>query len=136
MATSVPLWKGKKLHGLPIQLITVFLSTLARLDSTDGKIESLLRPLSTLHSADLICHLWQQYVNIALFPLGNSSVAIRREMTVFNSQNVSRIEGAANQVVQRSIDGPPSLHDLVVWLILESRSHRVVDCSAFQTKED
>lgn len=61
--------------------------------------------MSTLHSADLICHLWQQYVNVALFPLGSSSVAVRREMTVLNSQTMSRIEGAANQVVQRVIDG-------------------------------
>jgi hypothetical protein len=61
-----------------------------------------------LHSADLICHLWQQYVNIALFPLASSSVAVRREMAVFNNQNISRIEGAANQVVQRVIDGETS----------------------------
>jgi hypothetical protein len=81
-----------------------FHSALGRSDPIDSKIDVLLRPLGLLHAADMICHLWQQYVNIALFPLGNSSVAIRREMTVFNSQNVSRIEGAANQVVQRVID--------------------------------
>jgi hypothetical protein len=80
-------------------------STLSRLEATDGRIETLLKALTILYAADLICHLWQQYVNVALFPLGNSSVAIRREMTVFNSQTVSRIEGAANQVIQRVIDG-------------------------------
>lgn len=55
--------------------------------------------------ADMICHLWQQYVNIALMPLSSSSVTIRREMVIFNNQTINRIEGTANAVVQRVTDG-------------------------------
>lgn len=42
---------------------------------------------------------------MALFPLASSSVTIRREMTVFNNQTVSRIEGGANSLLQRVADG-------------------------------
>lgn len=52
----------------------------------------------------MICHLWQQYVNIALMPLSSSSVTIRREMLIFNNQTISRIEGTANALVQRVTD--------------------------------
>jgi tRNA U54 and U55 pseudouridine synthase Pus10 len=54
---------------------------------------------------DLICYLWQQYVTTALLPLASSSVAIRREMVVFNNQTISRVEGAINNLLQRSADG-------------------------------
>jgi tRNA U54 and U55 pseudouridine synthase Pus10 len=53
----------------------------------------------------MICHLWQQYVNIALMPLSSSSVTTRREMVIFNNQTISRIEGAANSLLQRVTDG-------------------------------
>lgn len=59
---------------------------------------------------DLICHLWQQYINTALLPLASSSVTVRREMVVFNNQTVSRIEGGANNVMQRVTDS------VVAWL--------------------
>jgi hypothetical protein len=75
-----------------------------RLEAADGKSEPNLQPLTILRSVDLICHLWQQYANMALFPLASSSVTIRREMTVFNNQTVSRIEGGANSVLQRVAD--------------------------------
>jgi hypothetical protein len=42
---------------------------------------------------------------MALFPLAASSVTTRREMTVFNNQTVSRIEGTANTLLQRMTDG-------------------------------
>ena len=83
-------------------------SALSRVESADTKVEPNLQPLTVLRSADLICHLWQQYVNMALFPLASSSVTIRREMTVFNNQTVSRIEGAANSLLQKTADGGPS----------------------------
>jgi exocyst complex component 5 len=54
---------------------------------------------------DLITHLWQQYVNVALLPLASSSVTIRREMVVFNNQTVSKVEGAANSLMQKLTDG-------------------------------
>jgi len=78
---------------------------IARLEVADSKLEASLQPLEVLHSVDLICHLWQQYTNMALFPLAASSVTTRREMTIFNIQTVSRIEGAANALLQRMIDG-------------------------------
>lgn len=42
---------------------------------------------------------------MALFPLAASSVTTRREMTIFNNQTVSRIEGASNTLIQRMTDG-------------------------------
>jgi Exocyst complex component Sec10 len=79
-------------------------SSIARLETTDMKTEPTLQPLNVLHSADLICHLWQRYVNVALFPLASTSVTVRREMVVYNNQAVSRIEGAANSLIQRLVD--------------------------------
>lgn len=43
---------------------------------------------------------------MALLPLASSSVTVRREMVVYNNQTVSRIEGAANSIMQRTTDGP------------------------------
>lgn len=80
----------------------------ARIDPSDTKTEPSLQSLTVLHEVDLICHLWQHYVNMALLPLASSSVTVRREMVVFNNQSVSRIEGAANHVMQRLADGPSS----------------------------
>jgi hypothetical protein len=78
----------------------------ARLEAIDHtKTEPGLQVLSILHLVDLICHLWQQYVNIALLPLAAGSVVVRREMVVFNNQTVSKVEGAANALMQRLVDG-------------------------------
>lgn len=85
-------------------LITPRPSALSRLEAVDAKSEPNLQPLIILRSVDLICHLWQQYINMALFPLASSSVSIRREMTVFNNQTVSRVEGGANSLLQRVAD--------------------------------
>ena len=68
-------------------------------------MEPNLQALSVIRSTDLICHLWQQYVNTALLPLASASVTIRREMVIFNNQTISRIEGSANSLLQRLIDG-------------------------------
>ncbi|KAI9466964.1 exocyst complex component Sec10 [Lactarius psammicola] len=85
---------------------TAINTAVARLEAIDHtKIEPSLQPLSLLRSVDLICHLWQQYVNIALLPLAATSVVVRREMVVFNNQTVSKVEGAANSLMQRLIDG-------------------------------
>ena len=64
-----------------------------------------MQPLTVLREVDLICHLWQRYVTMALLPLASSSVTVRREMVIFNNQAVSRIEGGANQVTQKLTDG-------------------------------
>jgi hypothetical protein len=61
--------------------------------------------LTIIRSVDLICHLWQQYVNTALLPLASSSVTIRREMVVFNNQTVTRMEIGANNLLQKVTDG-------------------------------
>jgi len=79
-------------------------STQTLLESRDPKLEPDLQPIVTLKQADMICHLWQQYVNVALLPLANTSVTVRREMTIFNNQTLSRIEGAVNGMVQRVAD--------------------------------
>ncbi|KAK7060456.1 Exocyst complex component 5 [Paramarasmius palmivorus] len=76
----------------------------ARLDAADTKAEPNLQSLTVLRSVDLICHLWQQYVNTALLPLASSSVTTRREMATFNNQSVTRLESAANHLMQRLID--------------------------------
>lgn len=76
-----------------------------RLESADTKSEPNLQSLSIVKAIDLICHLWQQYVNIALLPLASSSVTIRREMVMFNNQTVNRMENGANTLLQRIVDG-------------------------------
>jgi hypothetical protein len=81
-------------------------SAQARLEAADSKSEPPLQALSVIRSVDLICHLWQQYVNTALLPLASSSVTVRREMVVFNNQTSSRIEGAVNTLTQRLTDCP------------------------------
>ncbi|KAG1806615.1 exocyst complex component Sec10-like protein [Suillus plorans] len=94
-------------------LETAIESAIARLEFADPKLEPSLQPLEVLRSVDLICHLWQQYTNMALFPLAASSVTVRREMTIFNNQTVSRTEGAANTLIQRTIDAT------ITWLSLQ-----------------
>ena len=80
---------------------------LAKLEVADQKSEPSLQALSVLKLVDLICHLWQQYVSTALLPLATSSVTVRREMVIFNNQTISRIEGTANTLMNRLIDGKP-----------------------------
>ncbi|KAF8969479.1 exocyst complex protein [Flammula alnicola] len=81
-----------------------------RLEAADSKTEPSMQPLTIVRSIDLICHLWQQYVNIALLPLASSSVTIRREMVVFNNQTVNRMETGANTLLQRITDA------IINWL--------------------
>ncbi|KAG6821543.1 hypothetical protein H0H93_000052 [Arthromyces matolae] len=82
-----------------------------RVEGADAKTEPPLQALSVIRSVDLICHLWQQYINTALLPLTSSSVTIRRDMVVFNNQTVSRLEGLTNQLLQRVTDS------IVAWLL-------------------
>ncbi|KAH9179753.1 exocyst complex component Sec10, partial [Lactarius sanguifluus] len=101
---------------------TAINTTVARLEAIDHtKIEPSLQPLSLLRSVDLICHLWQQYVNIALLPLAASSVVVRREMVVFNNQTVSKVEGAANSLMQRLIDA------IVSWIATQLAKQKKTD---------
>jgi hypothetical protein len=90
----------------------------------------------------MISHLWQQYVNVALLPLANNSVTVRREMSVFNNQTISRIEGASNGMLQRVADcaSPPFAF---LWpayvlkrLLMQLRScHFMAFVAAGKTKE-
>ncbi|TDL29692.1 exocyst complex protein [Rickenella mellea] len=89
---------------------TALETAVARLDAVDSKAEPNLQCLQVVKSVDLICHLWQQYVSIALLPLATPSVTVRREMVIFNNQTISRIEGAANALLQRLTDA------VVAWL--------------------
>ena len=100
--TAIETWVHGPSDQSPLYLHTYSAQT--KLESADPKLEPNLQVLAVLHSVDLICHLWQQYVNMALLPLASTSVTVRREMVVFNNQTVSRIEGAANQVMQRLTD--------------------------------
>ncbi|KJA29885.1 hypothetical protein HYPSUDRAFT_174827 [Hypholoma sublateritium FD-334 SS-4] len=84
-----------------------------RLESADNKSEPNLQALTIVKAIDLICHLWQQYVNIALLPLASSSVTIRREMVLFNNQTVNRMESGANTLLQRTVDA------IINWLSLQ-----------------
>lgn len=83
----------------------VIQSAHARIEFADPKAEPSLHVLSVINTVDLVCHLWQHYVNVALFPLAAASVTIRREMSVFNNQAVSRVEGASNNLLQRLVEG-------------------------------
>ena len=95
-----------KLYQSARELKLTWDRALSRLESGDFvRTEPSLQALSVLHSVDLITHLWQQYVNIAILPLATSSVTIRREMVVFNNQAVSKVEGAANGLMQKLTDG-------------------------------
>ncbi|KAI0065945.1 exocyst complex protein [Artomyces pyxidatus] len=97
-------------------------TALSRLDAVDhSKTEPSLQSLTVLHTVDLICHLWQQYVNIALLPLATSSVTVRREMVVFNNQTVSKVEGAANALMQRLADA------IVSWMSTQLAKQKKTD---------
>ncbi|PPQ77399.1 hypothetical protein CVT25_010981 [Psilocybe cyanescens] len=85
-------------------------SAQVRLEAADSKSEPSLQPLAIVRVVDLICHLWQQYVNIALLPLASSSVTTRREMVVFNNQTVNRMETGSNVLLQRITDA------IINWL--------------------
>ncbi|KAG9317495.1 exocyst complex component Sec10-like protein [Chiua virens] len=85
----------------------------ARIEFADSKVEPSLQALSMINTVDLVCHFWQHYVNVALFPLAAVSVTIRREMSVFNNQAVSRVEGATNSLLQRLTDA------IISWLTLQ-----------------
>ncbi|GJJ10552.1 hypothetical protein Clacol_004779 [Clathrus columnatus] len=86
---------------------------LTRLELRDSKLEPDLSPLTVIRTMDMICHLWQQYVNIALMPLAGSSVTVRREMLIFNNQTINRIEGTTNSLLQKMADA------IVAWLGLQ-----------------
>ena len=90
--------------------LTKYSRAQARLEAADLKTEPSLQPLTIVKSIDLICHLWQQYVNVALLPLASSSVTVRREMVVFNNQTINRIETSTNTVLQRTADGMHFFH--------------------------
>ncbi|KAJ7590790.1 exocyst complex protein [Mycena floridula] len=108
-ATDVPKHTFSLLRVLTDAVESAYLETaiqtcLFRLETADSRVEPDLQLLSVLKSVDLICHLWQQYVNTALMPLANPAVTIRREMAVFNNQAVSRLEGAVNNLLHRATD--------------------------------
>jgi len=79
-------------------------SAFTRIDGADTKSGPNLNALGIIRFVDLICHLWQQYINTALLPLASSSVTTRREMVLFNNQTVSRLELGANNVLQKVTD--------------------------------
>lgn len=89
-----------------------------RVEGTDPKSEPPLQLLSVLRTVELICHLWQQYVNTALIALASTSVTIRREMVVFNNQTLSRLEGQVNAVLHKIMDGEILKSVILMTLLL------------------
>jgi len=75
-----------------------------KLENREAKQEPDYAALAIVRQVEMICHLWQQYISIALLPLASSSIVVRREMSVFNSQMISRIEALTNTVLQRVSD--------------------------------
>jgi len=90
--------------SFPWLTVNFALRSTTALANADQKTQPSLQPLQVLRLVDLICHLWQQYVTDAIFPLASASVTVRRDMVVFNNQTISKIEGAANAFLQRMID--------------------------------
>ncbi|KAJ8473503.1 hypothetical protein ONZ45_g16264 [Pleurotus djamor] len=88
----------------PAYVETALETAQIRLEAFDGKSEPNLDYLKILKAVDLICHLWQHYVNVALLPLASSSVTIRRESVVFNNQALNSIEGKTNALIQKITD--------------------------------
>ena len=107
---STQLWKRKCINLKLLALLHKYSRAQARLEAADTKTEPSLQPLTIVKSIDLICHLWQQYVNIALLPLASSSVTIRREMVVFNNHTINRLETGTNNLLQRIMD---SMHFVI-----------------------
>lgn len=106
------------------------------LANADQKSQPSLQPLQVLRSVDLICHLWQQYVTDAIFPLASASVTVRRDMVVFNNQTVSRIEGAANTFLQKMIDCKSPYSGLCFLGPVTHSSSAIVTClSAHLSKQ-
>lgn len=143
MPTSRLLLRRKPLIRLSSSMeLRIIHRVSTRLEGADFKSEPNLQPLAILHEVDLVCHLWQQYVNMALLPLASSSVTTRREMVVFNNQTVSRIEGAANQIMQRLTDCKPHFYTICgiyfrgtkSWVT--SSNHCLVVVAAYQAEED
>lgn len=83
----------------------VLCSAQHRLDTRDTKLEPDYSILQVVRQVELICHLWQQYVSIALLPLASSSIVVRRDMAIFNNQVISRIESLTSGLLQRLADG-------------------------------
>lgn len=115
-------------------------SAQSRLEVIDQRAEPTLQPLEVIKTSDLICHLWQQYVNVAIIPLTSSSVTIRREMLVFNNQTVSRLEGVANALLQRIADGVFLIslraRGTFLWCIVIRRCRLMAISSTSQAEEE
>jgi hypothetical protein len=81
-------------------------SALARASQQEarGVVLPDLRDLAVVRNVDLILQLWQHYVGIALLPLANSSVTVRREMSIFNNHLLLRVEKKCDSVVQKIAD--------------------------------
>ncbi|CCA68145.1 related to exocyst complex 100 kDa component [Serendipita indica DSM 11827] len=92
-----------------------------RLDTRDPKLEPEYSILSVIRQVELICHLWQQYVSVALLPLASSSIVVRREMALFNNQVINRIEGLTTGVLQRLADAT------VKWLTTQLGKQKKTD---------
>lgn len=80
-------------------------SAISQFAAWDGKSEPPVDNIRIIREIDLAVQLWQRYVSTAMLPLAGSSLATRREMTAFNSGNLTRIENRVNELVKRTTDG-------------------------------
>ncbi|KAG8820317.1 Exocyst complex component 5 [Serendipita sp. 399] len=92
-----------------------------RLDTRDAKLEPEYAILGIVRQVELICHLWQQYVSVALLPLASSSIVVRREMSIFNNQVIARIEGLTSSLLQKLADST------VKWLTTQLSKQKKLD---------
>ncbi|KAG9030353.1 Exocyst complex component 5 [Tulasnella sp. JGI-2019a] len=102
-------------------------SAQVRLEIRDARQEPDLSVMAVIRSVELICQLWQQYVTIALIPLASSSVTVRREMIIFNTETLSRIESGANALDQKILD------TIIAWLTTQLLKQKKND---FRPKND
>lgn len=92
-----------------------------KLDTRDAKLEPDYNCLAVVRQVELICHLWQQYVSVALLPLASSSIVVRRDMALFNNQVIARIEGLTSGLLQRLTD------NVLKWLTTQLAKQKKTD---------
>ncbi|KAG8758897.1 Exocyst complex component 5 [Serendipita sp. 396] len=92
-----------------------------KLESRDPKLEPEYSILSIARQVELICHLWQQYVSVAILPLASSSIVVRREMSIFNNQVIARIEALTSGLLQKLAD------NTLKWLTTQLGKQKKLD---------
>lgn len=120
-------------------LETALETAISLVSTSDGKTQPPIDCLKVIREVDLAVQLWQRYVSTAILPLAGSSLAIRREMSAYNSGSMSRIENRINELEQRTTDGVSLLRSVTRrrWLnCLSCSYHKLAIDIAFTAEED